>query len=61
VTEFEENGTLYVVEDLTYDGSRVVCHVQETDDDELTVGEERVFPLTTVLELVEEYNGMDED
>jgi hypothetical protein len=61
VTEFEENGTLYVVEDLTYDGSKVLCHVQETDDDELTVGEERVFPLTTVLELVEEYNGMDED
>jgi hypothetical protein len=59
MTEFEHNGTLFIVRSLMVDSDEVVCEVLETDDDDLSMEDQINLPLEIVKDAVTEYNRID--
>jgi hypothetical protein len=58
-TEFQHQGTLFVVVDVTADGQEGVCTVEETSDPNLVVGERLTFGINFIKQAVSQYNLMD--
>jgi hypothetical protein len=58
-TEFEHQGTLFLVVDVTADGDEGVCEVEESTNPNLVVGERVNFPINWIKQAVAEYNSLD--
>ena len=59
-TEFQHQGTLFMVRDFTVDGDEVICEVLETKNDDYSDGDVVNLPIQLVKQAVEDYSNLDE-
>jgi hypothetical protein len=58
-TQFQYQGTLFLVVAISADGKEGVCQVEETTNNNFIIGEQVNFGMDLVKEAVAQYNAMD--